>query len=75
MSIPIRKEHIVTKTEELRAKIAAGTHRLSPLGGGRVDRWYAKDACWITCATYRKDVVRRVQSQLIDEARRVNDGK
>lgn len=47
----------MNKTQELLAKIAAGTHRIDK--DGFLNRWVESRKEWMTCHAYRKDVVRR----------------
>ncbi len=47
----------MNKTEELLARVAAGTHRIDDYGN--VTRWVASRQEWVTCESYRRDVVKR----------------
>lgn len=52
----------MTKTQELLAKIAAGTHRIDQ--HGFLNRWVPSRGEWMTCHAYRGDVVKRAQVAL-----------
>ena len=52
----------MTKTQELLAKIAAGTHRIDQ--HGFLNRWVESRKEWMTCHAYRKDVVKRAHFAL-----------
>ena len=52
----------MNKTDELLARIAAGTHRIDAYGN--VTRWVASRQEWVTCESYRRDVVMRARIAL-----------
>lgn len=52
----------MNKTQELLAKIAAGTHRINEYN--HVLRWVESRKEWMTSHAYRKDVILRAAVQL-----------
>jgi hypothetical protein len=52
----------MTKTQELLARVASGTHRIDAYG--RVTRWASSSREWVTCESYRRDVVMRARLAL-----------
>jgi hypothetical protein len=52
----------MTKTQELLARVASGTHRIDDCGN--VTRWVASRQEWVTCESYRRDVVMRARIAL-----------
>lgn len=58
----------MTKTQELLAKIAAGTHRIDQ--HGFLNRWVPSRGEWMTCHAYRSDVVKRAQVALYRQSLR-----
>jgi len=56
----------MTKTNELLAKLAAGTHRIT--SEGYLQRWYAARGEWVTDHSYRKDTVHRARMAIYKAA-------
>lgn len=52
----------MTKTQQLLAAVAAGTHRIDQYG--YVNRWVASLGEWVTDSKWRRDVVLRAQVEM-----------